>query len=76
MELIVAGKTSKEIAVALDISTKTVETHRANLMRKLKLSKPTEVVLYAIRHGIYVDEEQALAEVDAELAKEMKNHAH
>jgi DNA-binding NarL/FixJ family response regulator len=46
------GKSSKEIAVALGISVKTVETHRSNLLRKLKLHSVAELVRYAILHGL------------------------
>jgi two-component system response regulator DegU len=50
--LIAKGKSSKEIASELHISTKTVEAHRTNLMRKLDVRKSTELVRYAIRHGL------------------------
>lgn len=46
------GKSSKEVAVALNISVKTVETHRANIMRKLELHSVSELVRYAIRNQI------------------------
>lgn len=46
------GKTSPEIGRALFISPRTVETHRANLMRKLSLRSQTDLVRFAIRKGI------------------------
>ncbi len=49
---IAEGKTAKEIAVALAISTKTVEAHRTSVMRKLGVRKATELVRYALRHGL------------------------
>ena len=52
MRLIAEGKSSKEIAVSLGISVKTVDTHRSNLLRKLKVHSVAEVVRYAIRHGL------------------------
>ena len=52
VQLIAEGRSSKEIGVRLDISEKTVETHRANLMRKLDLRSVSDVVRYAIRNRI------------------------
>jgi len=46
------GKTNKEIGALLTISTRTVETHRARLMRKLQLRSMNQLVRYAIRHRI------------------------
>jgi DNA-binding NarL/FixJ family response regulator len=51
-QLLAEGKTSKEVAVALRLSVKTVETHRANLMRKLELHSVSELVRYAIKNQI------------------------
>ncbi len=48
MELIVAGKSNKEVARALNVSPKTVESHRANLMRKVGASSLAELVQYAM----------------------------
>lgn len=44
MELVVAGKVSKEIAAALGLSKKTVDVHRAHVMQKLKLESVAELV--------------------------------
>jgi DNA-binding NarL/FixJ family response regulator len=52
IQLLSEGKSSKEVASQLDISVKTVETHRANIMRKLELHTVTELVRYAIRNQI------------------------
>lgn len=52
VQLLAEGKSSKEVAVALGISVKTAETHRANVMRKLELHSVSELVRYAIRNGI------------------------
>jgi DNA-binding NarL/FixJ family response regulator len=49
---IAEGLSAKEIAVELSISTKTVEAHRTSLMRKLGARKATELVRYAVRHGL------------------------
>lgn len=46
------GNSSSDIGKRLHISPRTVETHRANLMRKLDVHSQTELVLYAIRKGI------------------------
>jgi len=52
LHLIADGLSAKEIAVELEISTKTVEAHRTSLMRKLGVRKATELVRYALRHGL------------------------
>jgi len=52
IQLLAEGKTSKEVAVALNLSVKTAETHRTNLMRKLDLHSVADLTLYAIRNGI------------------------
>ena len=46
------GASNDQIAIALDISPKTVARHRENIMRKLNLHSRTELVRYAIRKGI------------------------
>jgi len=52
LRLIAEGLAAKEIATQLSISTKTVEAHRTSLMRKLGVKKATELVRYALRHGL------------------------
>ena len=52
VQLLAEGKTSKEVANILNVSVKTAETHRSNLMRKLGIHSLSEVVLYAVRNNI------------------------
>jgi DNA-binding NarL/FixJ family response regulator len=52
LQLLAEGKNSKDVAVALGITLKTVETHRANLMAKLDLHSLPSLVRYAIRNKI------------------------
>jgi DNA-binding NarL/FixJ family response regulator len=52
IQLVAEGKTTKEIATALNLSVKTAETHRTNLMRKLNLHSVADLTLYAVRNGI------------------------
>jgi DNA-binding NarL/FixJ family response regulator len=52
VQLIAEGKINKQIAHLLDISVKTVETHRATAMHKLKLRTTAELVRYAVRNNI------------------------
>src|SRR5688572_6044831 len=47
VELIAEGKTSREIAGVLHLSPKTIESHRARIMQKLKLEQTTQLVCYA-----------------------------
>jgi DNA-binding NarL/FixJ family response regulator len=52
LQMIVEGKSNKEIAVALDLSANTVAVHRANMMDALGIHKAAELVVYAIRNGL------------------------
>jgi DNA-binding NarL/FixJ family response regulator len=52
VQLLAEGKSSKEVAVALGISVKTAETHRANIMRKLDIHSVSELVRYAVKNMI------------------------
>jgi DNA-binding NarL/FixJ family response regulator len=47
-----AGRGTKEIALALRLSVKTIETHRRNLMEKLRIYNVADLTKYAIRHGL------------------------
>jgi DNA-binding NarL/FixJ family response regulator len=49
VRLLAQAKSNKEIAAALDISVRTVETHRATIMRKLEINSIVELVHYAVR---------------------------
>jgi len=52
LQMIVDGKSNKEIATALDLSANTVAVHRANIMNTLGIHKTAELVVYAIRAGL------------------------
>lgn len=52
LQLVAEGKSNKEIADLLTLSIKTVQTHRSHLMQKLDAHDRTELVKYAIQHGI------------------------
>jgi two-component system response regulator NreC len=52
LQLVAQGHTTSAIAAQLYISPRTVETHRANLMRKLSLRNQTDLIRYALRRGI------------------------
>ena len=52
LPLIAGGQTNKEIAQALRLSEHTVHNHRAHLMEKLGMHDRTQLLMYAIRHGI------------------------
>jgi DNA-binding NarL/FixJ family response regulator len=52
VQLLAEGKSTKEVACLLDLSVKTAETHRSNIMSKLGLHSISEVVLYAVRNNI------------------------
>jgi DNA-binding NarL/FixJ family response regulator len=52
LQMIVEGKSNKEIAAVLDLSANTVAVHRANMMDALGIHKAAELVVYAIRNGL------------------------
>jgi DNA-binding NarL/FixJ family response regulator len=52
LQLLAEGKSSKEVAVALGLSIKTAETHRANIMRRLDCHCVSDLVRYAVRNHI------------------------
>lgn len=51
LKLIAEGNTSREVADLFSISIRTVQHHRANLMRKLRMNNTAELIKYAIRKG-------------------------
>jgi len=51
-QLLAEGRTNKEIATTLGVSVKTIDAHRANIMRKLSLRSVAELVRYAIREKL------------------------
>jgi DNA-binding NarL/FixJ family response regulator len=52
LQLIVHGKSNKEIAVVLGLSVNTISVHRANIMQTLQIHNTAALVVYAIRMGL------------------------
>jgi len=52
VQLVSEGKASKDIAAILRVSLSTAETHRSNILRKLRLHSIAELVMYAVRNGL------------------------
>ena len=52
LQLLAEGKSNKEVAAILNLSVKTVYTHRTNILRKLKLHSVAELVRHAISNHI------------------------
>jgi DNA-binding NarL/FixJ family response regulator len=52
VQLLAEGKSSKEVASLLNLSTKTAETHRSNVMRKLGFHSIRDLIVYAIKNNI------------------------
>jgi DNA-binding CsgD family transcriptional regulator len=50
VQLLAEGKSSKEVATTLNISVKTADTHRSNIMRKLEMHSVSELVRYAVKN--------------------------
>jgi DNA-binding NarL/FixJ family response regulator len=54
LQLIAEGNSNKEVAARLFLSVYTVETHRKNILEKLQLHGPADLILYAVRRGMVV----------------------
>jgi DNA-binding CsgD family transcriptional regulator len=68
------GATHKEVATALNLSVKTVETHKANGARKLRLQTRRDLVLYAVKNGwLFVEPITALEKRVAALKQELSD---
>lgn len=52
LQLLVAGKSSKEIGALLNISTRTAEFHKYRMMEQLKIKTSAELVQFAVKHGL------------------------
>jgi DNA-binding NarL/FixJ family response regulator len=52
LQLLAEGRSAKEIAATLDISARTVEFHKYQMMETLGLHSSTELIHFAIKHGI------------------------
>ena len=52
LQLLAEGKSTKQIALQIHVSTKTIESNRRNIMEKLKINSVAELTKYAIREGI------------------------
>ena len=68
--MVAEGKTSKEVAVILNVTVKTADTHRSNILLKLRLHSIAELVLYAVRNEIvHVQLPDMVRSLNPELAK-------
>jgi DNA-binding NarL/FixJ family response regulator len=52
LQLLAEGKSTKQIALQIHVSAKTIESNRRNIMDKLKISSVAELTKYAVREGI------------------------
>lgn len=52
------GLTSKEIAGKLNVSVRTVDAHKGNIFKKLKISSTVELIRYAVKAGLYTADSQ------------------
>jgi two-component system nitrate/nitrite response regulator NarL len=55
-DYVIVGATNREMAKMLDISVKTVETHRARINRKLGTTSTPTTILFAVKHGLLTPE--------------------
>ena len=54
-ELIIAGKSVTDIGTTLNLSVKTISTHKAHILQKMRMTNQTELIRYAISHGLAGD---------------------
>jgi two-component system, NarL family, response regulator NreC len=59
LRLLALGHTNQEIAKMLYLSVRTVETHRAHIMQKLRLTTRAELVRFAIDHGLLEEQDES-----------------
>ena len=59
LQMIAEGRTTKQIAHALAVSVKTIETHRAEIMRRLGIHDIAGLALFAARHGLVAGDPEA-----------------
>jgi DNA-binding NarL/FixJ family response regulator len=69
VQLLAEGKSTKEMASYLNLSVKTAETHRSNIMRKLDLHSVSALVLYAVRNNMVQVTTTQLAAVASQEAR-------
>ena len=55
LRMIVAGQSVTDIAHTLNLSVKTISTHKARILEKMELSSQAELVRYAVEHGLLDD---------------------
>ena len=60
LKMLVSGKTVSEIAESLNLSVKTVSTHKTRLMQKMNISSQADLIRYALTHRLLDDPEQSL----------------
>jgi len=64
LQLVVEGKSSVEISQILDISAKTIDTHRSRLMKKLDIRNIGDLVKFGLRHGLTPPEDPDFTSTD------------
>ena len=52
MQLLAEGKSNKQVATALGVSTRTIESHRNHIMRKMEFTSFSDLVRFAVRSGL------------------------
>ena len=71
MRLLAEGRSVKEIAASFDLSVKTVEAHKYNLMRKLGVHNKVQLVRYAVQHGVVKIDVETQAQVGEALESDV-----